>query len=270
MTFKFKLNNVFDTHCHLNLKEYFPEPTDTINHAFDSGVTGFIVPGTDFSTSKIAVRIAEDFENVFAAVGIHPTEKLEKMNLDHFLFNLEELIKKSKKIVGVGEIGLDYYHLNTIPSVQKEFLVAQIKLALKYDKSIIIHNRMSSEDLVVVLNQIGLSNFSRSTVFHCCEPNFGLLKLAEKEQIYIGVDGDITYDKNKQEFIKNVPLELLVLETDSPFLIPEPLRSKGQSLNKPENLRIIASKIADIKKRKIDDIIKITTDNSKKLFVLRR
>lgn len=259
---------MFDTHCHLNLLFFEEKYFEVIEKARKEGVSHFLIPGVNIETSKRAIEIAQTFNNVYAAVGIHPTEKLDEYDLDKTIFQLEELITASDRVVAVGEIGLDYYHLNTPARIQKEFLKEQLKLAIKHDKAIILHSRHSSEDIIPVLKEVGLDNIKGKTVFHCCEPIQELLGFAVKNRIYIGVDGDVTYDTEKAEFIKKVPEGLLVLETDSPFLTPEPIRSHNNNTdnNEPKYIKYIAEKVSEIKNIEIDDLRTITTNNANRLF----
>jgi TatD DNase family protein len=259
---------LFDTHCHLNLDTYFPDVELAIQDARKAGVERILIPGVNLKTSKKAVRITGDYEGVYCSVGIHPTEKVQEKEIEKLIYQLEELCENSDRVVGVGEIGLDYYHLNLEPSIQKTLFKEQIKLALKLDKAIIIHSRHAAKDLILILKEVGLEKFSGRTVFHCCEPNQELLDVAIKNKIFIGCDGDVTYDPTKAEFIKKVPLDNLVLETDSPFLTPEPVRSHNNGINnnKPQNLTYIAKYIADIKKIDLTIIQKQTLQNSLKLF----
>jgi len=257
---------MFDTHCHLNLSEYFSDPEDIIVKAREAGVDYLLIPGTDLQNSRKAVDLANTFENVYASVGVHPTVDLEKMGLGKTITALEELIEEDKKIVAVGEIGLDYYHLNTPVSIQKEFLISQIKLALKHNLSIILHNRHATEDILPLLRSLGWDNLVGKTVFHCCEPNLDILDLVVKHNLFIGIDGDVTYDETKAEFIKKVPLSNLVLETDSPFLTPQPKKEGDADNNSPVNLIYVARKVATLKNIKLEKVIFETLQNSKKLF----
>lgn len=277
---------MFDTHCHLNFKAFDGRVDQVINNAKKVGVTHILVPGTDIETSKKAVAIAEKFENVYAAVGIHPHHVFE-LNVKRGTWNLQNEIKEieklliNKKVVAVGEVGLDrHIYQKTVYQeyqvdqefieLQKEFFQKQIDLAIKYKKTLILHNREAKKDFLPILS----TNYSLLAtipiVFHCCEPDDELLEFAKKHKIYIGVDGDITYRKDKQEFVKKVPLGMLVLETDSPFLHPEPFRSEPRATrgpNEPKNLQIIAEFIAKLKSTTINQLIVATTKNAKKLFL---
>jgi len=293
---------MFDTHCHLNFSAFDGILEKVISEGKNEGVEKFVVPGTDVETSKKAVGIAKKYEGVYAAVGIHPhhVKKYQKempkqvrhdklsschpeLDLGSLLNNdfkkLEKLITHPK-VVAIGEIGLDrhiyqktkyedYKIDEEFIKLQKEVFLTQLNLAKKYKKTVIIHNRQAKNDLLKILNTYYLL-LNTSMVFHCCEPDFDLLDFAKKHHIYIGVDGDVTYDPKKQAFVKEIPLSLLVLETDSPFLTPAPLRNdkKTKFPNTPKNLILVAQKVAEIKGEKVEKIRKVTKNNSMKLFMI--
>ncbi|PIV09864.1 hypothetical protein COS31_01290 [Candidatus Roizmanbacteria bacterium CG02_land_8_20_14_3_00_36_15] len=308
----------FDTHCHLNFKAFVGRIEEVIKRAKETGVDRFVVPGTDVETSKKAVKLAEKYPEVYAAVGIHPHHVFQMFkagpvgsfppvnarladrlpqdlrvagspssSTTRLLNNIEELLTH-RKVIAVGEVGLDKhnyqktkyknYQINdNFLDLQKTMFKEQIKLAIKYKKSLVIHNREAAGELLKIIGEPAVAQaLARRAVFHCCEAEDRLLELALAHHIYIGVDGDVTYSKSKQEFVKKIPLELLVLETDSPLLVPEPLRSQekylrlcqdfGGQVNEPKNLVLIAEKIAELKKTSIKHLIKVTEDNSKELF----
>lgn len=284
-----------------------------IKRAQEAGVKYVVVPGTDLESSKKAIEIAnsltvQQFSNInlYAAVGIHPHHVFEyQVNSSTKISSKDQLVKQSStqttdflgnfvdslkqlisnpKIIAIGEVGVDrhyykrtkyteYQVTNEFVELQKDVLEKQISLALRHDKSLILHNREAVGDLLDVLNKVWDKKLEGRTVFHCCEPDERLLSFAKKHKIYIGVDGDVTYWKKKEEFVKKVPLEMLVLETDSPFLTPEPLRSHRPGVkrgpdNEPKNLAIIAEYMAKIKNTSIIRIIEATTQNARKLFSL--
>jgi TatD DNase family protein len=281
---------MFDTHCHLNFSAFDGILEKVIFEAKNEGVEKFVVPGTDVETSKKAVEIAKKYEEVFAAVGIHPHHIYEvksqkakvksynlKLKINKLIEEMENLLKE-EKVVAVGEIGLDrhiyqktkykdYKIDEEFIALQKEVFLAQLDLAKKYKKTVIIHNRQAKDDLLKILNTCYLL-LDTPMVFHCCESDFDLLNFAKKNHIYIGVDGDVTYDPKKQAFVKEIPLSLLVLETDSPFLTPAPLRNdqKTKFPNTPKNLSLIAQKVAKIKEEKVEKIMEITKENGERLF----
>jgi len=280
---------MFDTHCHLNFSVFEGKVKRIINEAKKVGVDYFVVPGTDVETSKKAVEIAEKFDGVYAAVGIHPHHiyqyQISKIKYQKYISNIKDLLK-SKKVVAVGEIGLDkHYYKKTkyqnyqideeFFNLQKLFFIEQLKLAKKFKKSVILHNRQAKEDFVKILNDYWDNYFAGRMVFHCCEPDVGtihelsLLDFAKEKNVFIGVDGDVTYNKKKQEFIKQVPLDLLVLETDSPFLTPKlSMRRSSHNKNEPKNLPLIAKFISTLLINcSMNRFIEITTENAKRLFL---
>lgn len=273
---------MFDTHCHLNFKRFEDNLTQVITDANTAGVSHIVVPGTDVATSQKAVEIAEKYETIYAAVGIHPHHvfehiaKRETLNVKREIEVLETLLTH-EKVVAMGEIGMDWHsygktrHENYAVSdefvrVQKLFLEEQIKLAITHKKSIIFHNREAKEDILPIVSKLWDERLRGRSVFHCCEPDEDLLTFANEHKMYLGVDGDITYSPAKQEFIKKVPLEMLVLETDAPFLLPEPLRSEKKFPNEPKNIPLIAEFIARLLHISTEKLGTITTENAKNLF----
>lgn len=288
---------MFDTHCHLNFEAFDGRVEKVIDQANRVGVNQIIIPGTDVNTSKKAVAIAEKYDGLYAAVGIHPhhiyqfltknrssatqilqkTYKTEKFAFASDLKYIEDLLS-NKKVVAIGEVGIDrhiykktkyqdYKIGEKFVELQKIILKEQIELAIKYDKSLILHNREAKKDVFDALNNIWDKKLEGRSVFHCCEPDETLLEFAQKHKMFIGVDGDITYYKEKQQFVTTVPLDMLVLETDSPFLNPEPLRSKeGGVKNEPKTLPLIAEFIAKLKNVSINQLIDTTTKNARMLF----
>lgn len=304
---------MFDTHCHLNFQVFAGRVDEIIKSANDSGVNNIVIPGTNLETSKRAVEIAGGFSSersrgIYAAVGIHPHHVFELLKesaagqfLSHksfisasrnsleseknvFASNLKaiENLLKNKKVVAVGEIGIDchlyrktkykdYKIDEKFVELQKELFIKQIKLAYKYKKALIIHNREAKKEVLQILtnHQSLIANFS--SIFHCCEPDLELLDFAKKHKMFIGVDGDVVYWKeklfgfaqSKQEFIKKVPLKMLVLETDSPYLSPF-----RKFPNEPKNITYIAEFVAKLKNISLRKVKEKTTENAKKLFKL--
>ncbi|MCL4375093.1 TatD family hydrolase [Patescibacteria group bacterium] len=267
---------MFDTHCHLNFKALRKNVSEVIDSATRAGVTHLLVPGTDDQTSSAAATIASQYDNVYAAVGIHPHHASVRVGFPDPINAIEKLLQRPK-VVAIGEVGLDYFIYQKtkydhyvidqdFADRQKQLLVEEIKLALKHDKSLILHNREAKHDLLPLLESHWDKRLEGKTVFHCCEPDDELLDFAVRHRIYVGVDGDITYNQNKQEFIKKVPLDLLVLETDSPFLLPEPLRSQKQYPNQPANIVLINRFVSTALNLSEEALAEQTTHNAKLLF----
>ncbi len=270
-------NIFFDTHCHLNFKVFDNNVKEVVKQASDAGVNYIVIPGTDIKTSEKAIKIAENFDNLFVAIGIHPHHVFEvfsnkKENIIKDLINSLKKLIKNKKVVAVGEVGIDRYiyqktrhkdyQVNEeFVNLQKNFFIEQLKLAFKFKKSLVIHNREAKKDLLEILKNNKKYLLAKKVVFHCCESDEDLLNFAIENNIFIGVDGDVFYDEKKQQFIKKVPLDILVLETDAPFLSPI-----KKFPNEPKNITLIAEKIANIKNISLEEIAKKTTENGKKLF----
>lgn len=302
---------MFDTHCHLQFSAFEGRVNEIVEKALQAGVTHIVVPGTDIETSEKGSIIAQKYEHIYASVGIHPhhiyqiknvprsgiplcgkklvpseDEELkvhnydEKLKITKEIEKIEDLLKnKDKKIVAVGEIGLDrhqykktkyeHYHIDeSFIALQKELFIAQLQLAKKYKKSVIIHNRETRDELLEILRDHWASDFEGHMVFHCCEPDDILLDFAIQHHVFIGIDGDITYRKDKQEFIKKVPLDLIVLETDAPFLLPEPFRTQKAYPNKPAHIPYIAKAVALLLKKDVEKLSADTDKNARALFYI--
>lgn len=275
---------MFDTHCHLNFSRFKKNVDEVIQNAHAVGVTHIVIPGTDAESSKKGIGIAEKYDNIYAAIGIHPHHVFEinqSENRYDDMYHRSELEKliNHPKVVAVGEIGLDYhvyketkyesYNVtDDFKNVQKELFEMQFRLGVTNQKSIILHNREAVEDILKLVSMNWDTQLEYRMVFHCCEPKKEILEFCRNHHIFMGVDGDITYEKAKQEFIKEIPLDMLVVETDSPFLLPEPMRSRKEFPNEPKHIPFIISFIADILGKSEGELQKITTENSKRLFSL--
>lgn len=274
---------MFDTHCHLNFKRFRKNVDEVIFNAHDRGVSYITVPGTDVKTSKRAIEIAQQYDWIYAAVGIHPHHVFDLLRRDDIAVENElasiDTLLDSPKVVAVGEVGMDrheyeetiYQEYSVSPDfirTQKKLLELQIGLAVKHSKSIILHNREAKDDLLPVLHDNWDKALENRAVFHCCEPDLDILAFAKTHAMFIGVDGDVTYDQEKQHFIRQVPLEMLVIETDSPYILPEPLRSEKKYPNEPKNIVYTAEKVAELKGISKEALIQETTANAKKLFAV--
>ena len=271
---------LIDTHCHLNFKVFRGREEVMINRAQAVGVKLFIVPGADPKTSQQAVMLAQKYPSVYAAVGVHPHHAVQHPGgVSELLDNLKTLILKPK-VVAVGEIGIDLYQYEQTKyldykitpefvKAQEQLFVTQIKLALEFNKTLILHNRQAVEVLLPLLENNWDQKLKNRTVFHCCEADERLLDFAIKHHIYIGVDGDLSWSKKKQRFIKQVPLEKLVLETDSPYLTPLSARKEGEpNLNEPKNVILICDLLAAFKEINSNNVATQTTNNAVSLFGL--
>ena len=291
---------MIDTHAHLQFKAFQGKVDQVIKSANDAGVEKIIAVGTNLETSKKAVELVEKYEGLYASVGTHPHHVFEylkneiatssasrrtprndvfaRSRSDEAISGLELLISHPK-VVAIGETGIDrHIYENTkyrnykiteeFIELQKLFFKKQIRLAIKHKKSLIIHNREAVPELLEILEANWDSFLEYRSVFHCCEPDHRLLEFATLHNVYIGIDGDITYNLEKQEFMKKIPLELLVLETDSPYFVPEPLKSADIVLNEPRNLKYIAEFISRLKNEPIENVRMLSSKNALALLRL--
>lgn len=283
------IKNMFDTHAHLNFPMFEEGTKDIVGAAQRAGVHKICVPGTDMPSSLKAVDLAEQHDMLYAAVGIHPAEIVDdlceglnsnawsKEVQDRAVLNLRELAESSESVVAIGEIGLDKLyserHCHTLTSLakkkQQEMFIKQFRLARTLGKSVIIHNRGSTEQLLTILHNEWDDHYYGRVVFHCCEPEYMLLDFAQDHDIFIGTDGDVTYNKDKQRFIARVPLDRLVVETDSPFMAPHPIREKKKFPNVPENLRYVVDKVAELHEKTPEEVSERTLENAMRLFRLK-
>lgn len=234
---------LIDTHCHLT-KRFWEDSTDIIAWAKEAGVEKFVCVGTNFEDSAEAIKVANKFEGVYASVGIHPEETCDDWE------KFEELISKPK-VVAIGECGLDYKV--GLPG-QKEVFLKQIELAKKLNLPLIIHCRDAQEDM----SKIDLT--ANRGVFHCFAGGINI-----PDSFYVSFAGNVTFKNapNLREIAKTIPLEKLLLETDSPLLAPEPVRG---SKNSPKNVKIIASLLSELKGVSVEELEKITSENAARLF----
>lgn len=264
---------MIDVHCHLNLKAFTEDYDAVIKRAHKAGVSTIINTGTQVSSSKRAVELAQEYENLYAIVGVHP-HHADKPERD-WEEELEELTKQPK-VVGIGECGLDYYSYKSNgivePKQQKEVFTKQIELAYKTKLPLQIHNRQAGEDVVDILKNHKSYLLNSPGMFHCFAGNMEVLKSALNMGFYIGFDGNVTYDgiakgetTNLKDIAKYTPLNRMLVETDSPFLTPEPHRGKR---NMPEYAIIVGEFIAQLKGIPYSTFDQHITQNAETVFKL--
>lgn len=248
---------MIDTHAHLTEPILYNELDKIINNALENGVNQIISVGMTNKDNFKSIEIASKYENVYATIGIHPnavtTEKLDIAYLKDLATN--------KKVIGLGEIGIDLYRNKDSIDIQKSYFIAQIKLAMELDLPIIVHSRNSAD----VIYQIVKDYQGLKGVMHCYSEHFELLDKFIDLGFYIGVGGIITF-KNADELrqmVKKVPLNRLLIETDAPYLAPTPYRGKR---NEPAYVKETLMKLAEIKKIDKNELIKITRENTYRLF----
>ena len=249
----------FDSHAHYNDEKFEADRDELIKKIYNEGVTRIINAGYSLESSKRALEIAKSYDFMNVIVGISPNDidEFKKEDLQEI-----ENLAKDNKVVAIGEIGLDYYWNKENKDLQKEIFISQIEIANKLSLPIVIHTREAIYDTLEILKN---NNCNKKGVFHCCPLNVDLVREGLKLGFYISFAGPITFknSKNAEEIIKMVPLDRMLIETDSPYLSPEPLRGKR---NDSRNVKYMAQKIADVKGISLEEVAKATHQNSVKIF----
>ena len=239
---------LIDSHCHILSSEY-DNPDAVIINALNSGVDKIIINGYDLKSSIEAVSLAEKYENVYAAVGIGPENICEIT--DDILNNIKTLIK-SNKVVAIGEIGLDYYWTKENKELQTLVFKRMLELAKNNNLPVIVHCRKAFKDTYELLKEYNVNG-----ILHCYSGSIEMAKSFTKLGFLLGIGGVVTFKNAKElkEVVKEVGINNISLETDSPYLSPEPYRGK---INIPNNVMIVAEKIAQIKELSKEEVIDIT------------
>ena len=284
---------LIDTHTHVNLRAFKDDAPETIQRALDAGVAVVNV-GTQIDTSREAVEMLKKFPNdVYAVIGLHPTHtyhhdyeddeevrfKTREESFDAELYQalLDDAGEDAKRIVGIGECGLDYYRMpedrdaEEIKSLERDAFEKQIHFALKNNKALCIHCRPSEgtqdayEDMLEIVKRVKMENPQLRFEVHCYTGNLELALEFAKLGGFIGLNGIITFDKTgrSEEVVKGLPLEFMILETDAPYLTPKLNRGKR---NEPSYLPEVAEKIAEWKEVAVEEVAEVTTMNARELF----
>ena len=259
--------NLFDSHSHYNDEKFDIDREEIIKETLSSGVSNFIVAGYSIESSKKAIEIASKYEELYVIVGISPNDLEDIKTEDDINKSVSEIEKlaSSKKVVAIGEIGLDYYWNKDNKEIQKEMFIKQIKLANNLELPIVIHTREAISDTLEILKE---NEVNKKGIFHCCPLNRELVKEALKLGFYISLSGVITFKnaKNADEIINMVPEDRILIETDSPYLAPEPVRG---TRNNSINVKYVAEKIAKVKNRTMEEIADLTNQNAKRIFGIK-
>jgi TatD DNase family protein len=253
-----------DTHCHLNFQDFDKDRTFALSRAWDAGIERILVPGIDLDTSQAATKLAEKHAQIYAAVGTHPNSA-NKWDVRMLGF-LDELTCHPK-VVAVGEIGLDYYRDWTPQPLQKRIFKEQLDMAAQLDLPVVIHTRNSTPKDRSCINDVLeiLAGFQIRGVLHSFSGNMEEAKRALDLGFFLGITGPVTFKKavELREIVAAVPLDCLLIETDSPFLTPVPHRGKR---NEPAFVRFVAQKLGEIHSQPPDVVAEITSANARRLF----
>ena len=248
---------IIDTHCHLDIKDY-----DNLEEVIKNMEGNYMIAsGYNLESNKHVIELVNKYDNIFGTIGLHPSDVTEDYESD--LLFIESNIN-NPKIVGVGEIGLDYYWEKNNKELQKEVFIKQIELARKYNKTIVIHSREAILDTYNILDEYLGNN---KAVLHCYSSNIEMAKRFKKFNIKFGIGGVLTFKNSSKlkEVVKELDLSDLLLETDSPYLTPEPYRGKK---NEPSYTKYVAEAISKIKEVEYEKVLEITTKNAISQFDL--
>ncbi len=244
-----------DTHCHI-YKEYYENIDEILKNAKENKINRMINNGCDKKSNSEVLELIGKYENMYGALGIHPE------NVEEYIQEDIKLIEKQlnhKKVIAIGEIGLDYHYTKENKEKQKKLLEEQLSLAEKYHLPVIIHSREATEDTINILK-----NYKTKGVIHSFSGSLETAKIYIKMGYLLGINGVITFKNSKlKDVIREIPLENIVLETDSPYLTPEPFRGKR---NEPARILEIAKFISELKEISIEELARITNDNIKRIF----
>lgn len=251
---------LFDTHCHLNDKAYQRDRSAMMERAFAAGVSYMMCPGTDVVTSAEAIALSRQYEQVYAAVGIHPEDAASASPAG--FYQLRQWLSSEPKVVAIGEVGLDYHWPEPSHEIQQEVFIEQVKMALEFDLPLDIHDREAHGDTMDILRTYGKGTRG---VFHCYS---GSLEMAEeliKMGYYIGFTGTMVFPKSTKlkRIAAELPLDRMLIETDSPYLTPPPYRGRR---NEPAYVQYVADEIARLRGMETEEVRRITLENGKRIF----
>jgi len=247
---------LIDTHCHIYYDKYKNDLDEVIERAIKNNISKIICVGVDFESSMQSIKLAEKYDMIYATAGYHPHESKDANN--QYIIELEQLLNH-EKVVALGEIGLDFHYNHSNKKTQIKIFNEQLELAKALNIPCIIHNRNSDKELLESLSKV---NIPRG-VIHCFASNLDLAKKLIKKNLYLSFTGLITFSSELELVIKNIPLEKIMVETDSPYLTPAPHRGKR---NEPYMVKYVAKKIAEIKQTTVEEIATITSLNAKAFF----
>lgn len=251
---------LIDTHCHLDFPEFEQDRQEVIRRARDSGIGYIVNIGSSITGSRKSVELAEEYDFIYAAAGLHPHEA------DAFDAAAQvalESLAAGKKVVAIGETGLDYYRNYSAAESQKKLFRYSVGLARKLDKPLVIHSRQAQDDTLGILKEEAV----RRAVVHCFSGDAAFLNECLALGFLISFTCNITYKKAQalRETVRATPLERMMLETDAPFLSPEAFRGRR---NEPAYVLKLAEEVARIKEIDLDQVCRITTENAKRFFNL--
>ena len=259
-------NMIIDTHAHYDDEAFNEDRNDLLLEMKRHGIETVVNIGASIETSKNTIELTKQYENVYGVIGVHPSESAELTD-ERYLWLKDHA--NDPKIVGIGEIGLDYYWDTPERDLQKYWFKRQLTLAIDLEMPVVIHSRDAAEDTLTIMKQAKQYAMEQGKTFqgviHCFSYGVELAREYVKLGFYIGIGGVVTFKNAKKlkEVVAETPIEWLVLETDSPYLSPEPNRGKR---NSSLNLTYVVNKIAEIKGISETEVIRVTNQNAKSLY----
>lgn len=252
----------FDSHAHLDDERFDKDRDNVIKRAKQNKIQYILNPGADLNTSIRAVNLAEKYPMIYAAVGVHPHNVKD---MDEDTIEILKALSNREKVVAIGEIGLDFHYNHSPRDDQRKWFRKQIELAKEVNLPIIIHDREAHGEIFNILKGYDVAN--SGCVMHCYSGSVEMAREYVKMGVYISLAGPVTFKNARKayEVAKEIPLEWLLIETDSPYLTPTPYRGKR---NEPAYVRYVAQKIAEAKEISVEEVAHQTTLNTKKLFRL--
>lgn len=255
------MNSLIDSHCHLYYEPYINNIQGTIDECKKNNIYKLLSIGVDLKTSKKNIELAQKYNEIYCTVGIHPNSTKNSKKED--LLELEQLIKLSNKIIGIGETGLDYYR-DFDKNLQFYYFEEQIKIAKKFDLPIVIHTREAENDTYSILKNY--SNSDLKFIIHCFSGSKNFALKCIDLGCYISFSGNITFknSQNIRDVCKEIDLNKILIETDSPYLTPHPYRG---NINHPANVIFVCDEICRIKNLDSNIVSEMTTNNFNKIFI---
>ena len=251
---------LIDTHAHLDFEDYSENFDQVLDDIKANGVEKVIVPGVTLKDIPRIIALIEKYDNLFGAVAIHPSEAKD---WDDTTYETLKAYAVHPKVVAIGETGLDYYWDDSFKDIQKHVFREHIRLAFEVNKPLIIHDRESHADILSILKETNAKNIGG--IMHCFSGSTEFAMECIKENFFIALGGPVTFKnaKKPKEVVQKVPLDRLLLETDSPFLAPHPYRGKK---NSPAMLKLIAEEIANLRGISVEEVANITSKSAEELF----
>jgi TatD DNase family protein len=255
-----EVDMLFDSHAHYDDEKFQDDREEVLAKAHEEGISYILNAASDIDTSLTSMAMAQKFDFIYAAVGVHP-HSANTMD-ESTIARITEMVK-SPKVVAIGEIGLDYYYDYSPKDMQKYWFKRQLELAGEISMPVIVHDRDAHEDIIKILKESEISQIGG--VMHCFSGGREMAKILLDMGFYLSFGGPVTFKNARKaiEVLQYVPMDRMLIETDSPYLSPEPLRGKR---NDSRNVRLVAEKIAEIKGLDLEFVASETLNNARRLF----